>query len=75
MDAMAVEIGLELVELSLQIHGIPEEHAIEVFTAKGSDQPFNERVRRFISTIAAISSVGGPWGPGLRRRAEEEKSR
>src|SRR5215470_11661676 len=31
--------------------------------------------RRFISTIAAMSSGEGPLGPGLRRRPREEKSR
>ena len=31
-------------------------------------------LRGFIFTIAAISSRDGPLGPGLRRRAEEEKS-
>ncbi len=43
MNAMGVEIGLELGKLAL--HGIPEEHAIEVFAAEGSNQPFNEWVR------------------------------
>ena len=32
-------------------------------------------LRRFISTIAAMSSAEGPLGPGLRRCDEEEKSR
>ena len=32
-------------------------------------------LRRFISTMAAMSSVEGPLGPGLRCRDEEEKSR
>ena len=31
-------------------------------------------LRRFISTMAAMSSAEGPFGPGLRRRDEEEKS-
>ena len=35
----------------------------------------NVGLRRFISTIAAVSSGGGPLGPGLRHGAEEEKSR
>ena len=35
----------------------------------------NLGLRRFISTIAAMSSAEGPLGPGLRRRDEEEKSR
>jgi hypothetical protein len=44
MYAMGVEIDLELAELSFQVHGIPEEHTIEVFAAEGSNQPFNEWV-------------------------------
>ncbi len=32
-------------------------------------------LRRFISTMAAMSSAEGPFGPGLRRCDEEEKSR
>ena len=31
MYTMAVEIDLELGELSLQVQSIPEEHAIEIF--------------------------------------------
>jgi hypothetical protein len=30
--------------------------------------------RRFISTMAAMSSVDGPLGPGLQRCSEQEKS-
>ena len=45
MNAMGVEIRLELVELALQVHGIAEEYAIEVFAPEGSDQSFNERMR------------------------------
>ncbi len=44
MNAMGVEIGLELGKLALQVHGISEEHAIEVFVAESSNQPFNEWV-------------------------------
>ena len=47
MNAMGVEIDLELVELAFQVHGIPEEHAIDVFAPEGSDQPFNEWVRHW----------------------------
>ena len=35
----------------------------------------NLGLRRFISTMAAMSSAEGPFGPGLRRCDEEEKSR
>src|SRR6267154_6233046 len=35
----------------------------------------NLGLRRFISMMAAMSSAEGPLGPGLRRCAEEEKSR
>src|SRR2546430_11514974 len=34
----------------------------------------NLGLRRFISTMAAISSLEGPLGPGLRRCGEGEKS-
>src|ERR1700726_2055662 len=34
----------------------------------------NLGLRRFDSTIAAISSVDGPFGPGFRLRDEKEKS-
>ena len=45
MNAVGVEMDLELGSLALQVHGIPEEHSIEVFAAEGSNQPFNEWVR------------------------------
>lgn len=35
----------------------------------------NLGLRRFNSTIAAMSSGDGPFGPGFRRPKEEEKSR
>jgi hypothetical protein len=35
----------------------------------------NRGLRRFSSTIAAMSSAEGPLGPGLRRRIAQEKSR
>ena len=47
MNTVGVEIDLELGEFALQVQPIPEEYAIEVFAAEGSDQPFDERVRHW----------------------------
>ena len=35
----------ERLQLPLQIERIPEEHAIEIFAANCTDQPFDERMR------------------------------
>jgi hypothetical protein len=40
-----VVIGLEVCKLSLQVNVIPEQCMVKVFTAKGSDESFNERMR------------------------------
>ena len=45
VNATAVVIGTESLQLSLQIERIPEEHAIEIFAAKGADQTFHKRMR------------------------------
>jgi hypothetical protein len=45
MDAVTVVILSELVELSPQIHVVPEENVIRIFSSKGPDHPFDEWMR------------------------------
>ena len=45
MNATAVVIEAERLQLSLQIERIPEEHAIEILAANGADQTFHKRMR------------------------------
>ena len=35
----------EFVQLTIQVDGVPEEHAIKIFSANRADQPFDERMR------------------------------
>ena len=35
----------ECVQLTPQVDGVPEEHAIKIFAANRADQPFDERMR------------------------------
>src|SRR5262245_12257314 len=44
MGACRVVVRLELGQLSFQVTGIPEQHAVEKFSAYCSDQPFHEWV-------------------------------
>ena len=44
MNAIGVEIDLELGEHALQVHNVLEEHVVEVFASEGSDHPFNKWV-------------------------------
>ena len=45
MRAMSVEVGPEIEQLVFQIPARPEQRAIQIFTAKGPDQPFHKRMR------------------------------
>ena len=45
VDAMRVVIIREFAQLPRQVHGVPEEYAIEVLAPDRSDQPFDERMR------------------------------
>ena len=45
MHAMRVVIVREFAQLPRQVHRVPEEHPIEVFTPNRADQPFDERMR------------------------------
>lgn len=45
MDAVAVVIDTERVQLVLEIKRIPEERTIEILATQGADQPFDERMR------------------------------
>jgi hypothetical protein len=42
---MSVVIVPIFFQLSLQVAGVPEERMVKMFTANGSDQPFDERMR------------------------------
>ena len=44
MGAMIVVIGLEIRQFPPQVVGIPEKRVVEIFSANGPDQPFDERV-------------------------------
>ena len=46
MNATAVVIEAECLQLSLQIERVPEERAIEKLAAKGADQTFRKRMRK-----------------------------
>ena len=43
MNAVGVVIVLVFVQLPCQVHGIPEEYAVKIFTPDLSDQPFDKR--------------------------------
>ena len=45
MCTMKVVIPLEVHEFPFKVPGIPEEDMVKVFTANGSDESFNERMR------------------------------
>ena len=45
MNAMRVVVIPEFVQLPRQVHGVPEEYAIEVLAPDRADQPFDERMR------------------------------
>src|SRR5437867_3620136 len=45
VDPMRVVIISELAQFSCQIHGVPEEYPIEVFTPDRSNKPFDEGMR------------------------------
>ena len=42
MNSMAVVVDLELIELSSQIYGVPEERAVKILTPDGPNQAFDE---------------------------------
>ena len=44
---MLVVIIPEFARLPRQVHGVPEEYAIEILAAYGADQPFDERMRNW----------------------------
>src|SRR6267143_7174264 len=44
MRAMVVEVGPEIEQLVFEIGSGPEQHAIQILTSKGADQPFHERM-------------------------------
>src|SRR3982751_3439076 len=46
MAASLVVVGLELSKLAFQVAGIPEQYLVEKFSAHGSDQALDERVRQ-----------------------------
>ena len=46
MDARLIVIGLELAELALKVHCVPEKHVVKKLPPGGSDQAFHERVGR-----------------------------
>jgi hypothetical protein len=45
VQTMSVVIVPIFFRLSLQVAGVPEERMVKIFTANGSDQPFDERMR------------------------------
>lgn len=45
MDAEFVAINPERLELARAVYGGPEELAVEILAADGTDQPFDERMR------------------------------
>ena len=42
MNAVSIVVVLELIQLSRQIKGVPEEPVIEMFAANGADEPLDE---------------------------------
>jgi hypothetical protein len=48
VNATLIVIISECLQLPSQVDYIPEEHAIEIFTANGADQSFDERMRNRI---------------------------
>jgi len=44
MRAMVVEVGPEIEQLVFEICSGPEQHVIQILTAKGANQPFHERM-------------------------------
>jgi hypothetical protein len=47
VNAVAVVIVLELIQLALKVGPIPEEHLIQVLAPNRADQPFDERMRNW----------------------------
>ena len=45
MDAVAVEIHLEIRQLFLQVHGIPEERVVKKLAAQGPDESLHQQMR------------------------------
>jgi hypothetical protein len=45
VHTMSIVIVPIFFQLSLQVAGVPEERMVKEFTANGSDQPFDERMR------------------------------
>ena len=46
MHAICVVVGLEFVELALEVERIPEEHMIKIFSTNSSDGAFDEGMRQ-----------------------------
>ena len=42
MRPLLIIIGLEAVELALEVNGIPKEYLIKVFPTYAADQPFDK---------------------------------
>jgi hypothetical protein len=47
VNAMLIVVIAECLQLPRQVDYIPEEHAIEIFTANSADQPFDGRMRNW----------------------------
>ena len=45
MCAVAVAVILEFEQIVLEISGRPEQLSVQIFTANGPDEPFQERVK------------------------------
>ncbi len=77
MGAMMVVIDLEICELSLQVDRIPEEDMVKVFTANGTDESFNERMRagRIRYGPSSWASVVKRWANNASRSFVGEQSR
>jgi hypothetical protein len=57
MRAMLVVVPLELDELPLEISRGPEQHTIQTFAPHGSNQPFDDRMKRGTYVTVLISRM------------------
>ena len=64
MNATAVVIAAEFLQLPLQVERNPEEHLIEKLPANGTDQPFQKwmRDRHMRNRLDLVDFEDGPVG-------------